>query len=64
MDITCRAPGISAPTSPAPASAVAMVVVEGGPVPDLKGRLDELVYRRQGLPSGVPSARLQSAVGS
>jgi hypothetical protein len=30
-----------------------MVLAEEGAVPDIKGRLDELFYRRQGLPSGV-----------
>ena len=54
VDIACRTPGVlGAQIAGAGLGGCAMVLVEGGAVPDLKRRLDELFYRRQGFPSGV-----------
>jgi N-acetylgalactosamine kinase len=54
VDIAHRTPGVlGAQIAGAGLGGCAMVLAEEGAVPDIKGRLDELFYRRQGLPSGV-----------
>jgi galactokinase len=54
VDIALRTPGVlGAQIAGAGLGGCAMALVEGKAVPELRARLEELFYGRQGLPSGV-----------